>query len=74
MADLSPAAAASQARAVAAEWIAAAPNLLEVLDWHRGLCEGCGAGGGCAERREIIDEYGAGEFGAAVFYPDGVRM
>jgi hypothetical protein len=60
--------------AVASAWIAASPNLLEVLDWHRGLCGACQPGRHCAEYGEIIAEYGAGPFGTAVFWPDGERM
>lgn len=61
---------ASEARAIASEWIAVSPDLIEVLDWHTDLCGTCRPGGGkCAEFREIISEYGAGETGAAVFFP-----
>jgi hypothetical protein len=41
-----------------------------VLGWHTGLCGTCRPGGGkCPEFREIVDEYGAGEYGASVFFP-----
>ena len=60
---------AAEASAIASAWIAASPHILDVLDWHKGLCETCSTGGRCAERAEIIDEYGAGPYGAAVFWP-----
>jgi hypothetical protein len=55
--------------AAASAWIAASPNMIVVLDWHRGLCGTCGVGRLCAEYREILAEYGAGEYGATVFSP-----
>lgn len=66
--------AAVEASAAASAWIAVSPNLLDVLAWHQDLCPACGPGGKCAEYREIVDEYGAGVYGAAVFWPDGERM
>lgn len=60
----------SEAAAEASAWIAASPNLIDVLGWHRRLC-GCGPGEHCAEYAEIIAEYGAGPAGSAVFWPDG---
>jgi hypothetical protein len=67
---MTPAEAAKQAAAQAAAWIAASPHLIDVLDWHQRLCGTCGPGRGCGEYREIIAEYGAGEHGAAVFWPE----
>lgn len=55
------------AAAIASSWIAAAPCIIEVLDWHKGL-HGCEPG--CLERMEIVAEYGAGPYGAAVFFPE----
>lgn len=69
-----PSEAAFHASAVASEWIAASPNLVDVLTWHRGLCSSCSPARYCGEYSEIIAEYGAGTFGASVFYPDGERM
>lgn len=59
----------SEAAAEASRWIAASPNLTVVLDWHRRL-HGCGPGEHCAEYAGIIEEYGAGPSGSAVFWPD----
>jgi hypothetical protein len=60
---------ASEAAAIASAWIARSPSLLDVLAWHRGLCEACTPSRSCGERGEIIAEYGAGPYGSAVFYP-----
>jgi len=64
----------ADAAAEAAAWIAASPNLIDVLTWHAGLCETCGNRTPgtlrrCAEYTEIIEEYGAGPYGSAVFFP-----
>jgi hypothetical protein len=68
---MTPAEAAKQATAEASKWIAASPNLVDVLAWHRGLCKTCTGTRMCAEYAEIICEYGAGVHGSAVFWPDG---
>lgn len=68
---MTPAEAASGARAIASAWIAGAPNLIIVLLWHLRLCGTCGPECRCAEYHEILEEYGAGPYGAAVFFPAG---
>lgn len=68
---ITPDEAARQATAQAAAWIAASPHLIDVLDWHKGLCGTCGPDRRCGEYHEIIAEYGAGENGTAVFWPEG---
>lgn len=65
----SPAEAAVAARAAATAWIAASPNLIDVLTWHQQLCAACGTGRKCGEYHEILTEYGAGPYGATVFHP-----
>lgn len=65
----SPAEAAVEARAAASAWIAASPNLIDVLTWHQQQCGACGTARKCGEYHEILAEYGAGQYGAAVFYP-----
>ena len=70
MVTVHPAARAGRARAETEAWIAAAPPLIEVLDWHERLCGACRPLRSCPERAEIIAEYGAGEYGIAVFFPE----
>lgn len=61
----------SSRKAAVPAWLAAAPPLPGILSWHRGLCGACGPEWLCDEYREIIAEYGAGPYGAAVFWPEG---
>lgn len=61
------AARAPSADALASAWIAESPCIIDVLDWHKGL-HGCDPG--CAERMEIVAEYGAGPYGSSVFFPE----
>lgn len=58
------------ATAAASAWIGRSPTLIGALDWHVGLCPACDGTRFCAEYTEIICEYGAGPYGAAVFFPD----
>ncbi len=67
---MTPAEAAAAARAEAQAWIAASPHLIDVLEWHQGLCGACGGLRHCPEYGEIITEYGAGTYGTSVFTPD----
>jgi hypothetical protein len=66
-----PQQAAAEASAEASRWIGESPHILDVLDWHRSACRACTDTLRCAEYGEIICEYGAGEAGAAVFFPAG---
>ena len=67
---MTPAERAAAATAEASAWIAASPNMIDVLGWHEDLCETCKLGRKCAEYGEIIAEYGAGPYGSVVFFPD----
>lgn len=67
---MSPAEAAKEASSRASAWIAVSPNMIDVLGWHEDLCGACALGRKCGEYQEIIAEYGAGPYGASVFYPD----